>query len=89
MTFLADEQLPNFNFDDLHFDHDYNLTRDRSPNLSPPRAQVDLHGQAIMPEQQPAHFDSMNEEWYHLQQQGLGHMQLTPGSVPVDPLLFD
>lgn len=86
---LADEQLPNFNFDDLHFDHDYNLTRDRSPNLSPPRAQVDLHGQAIMPEQQPAHFDSMNEEWYHLQQQGLGHMQLTPGSVPVDPLLFD
>jgi uncharacterized Zn-finger protein len=83
----AVNQLPNFEVEDLQFNHNYDFAGDHSLNMPSTMLTLDLQRQASMPAPQPTQFDLMNEEWYHMQQQGLGYTPLTPDSVPVDPLL--
>jgi hypothetical protein len=84
---LAVDQLPDLDFDDLRFDHNYDFSGDHPFNLPSTMLPLDLNRQDGMPAQQPNDFELMTEDWYRLQEQGLAYTQLTPGSIPVDPLL--
>ena len=82
----AGQELPDFCFDGMQFNHDYNFTGDYSLNSPSAMALPDSHWQGAMPVQQPTELEFLTEE-YHLQPHWPTYPQLTPGSVPIDPLL--